>query len=132
MASFKAERQSDSARGLELIHPDFAAIEMCVNSKGEPFQRVTGQAIRDSIKEVFQISDREYQFVHAMADEEQQTVMIEFVESYTDPETGKRFRTPTVSVVEVKDDLIWRSRHYGDKNLSFMYLPQDQVDEALS
>jgi ketosteroid isomerase-like protein len=132
MASFEAERVSDTQKGLSLIHPEFAAVEMDVDSSGHALRRVTGQEIRDSIQEVFQIPDRRYQFVHAIADENTQTVMVEFVESYTDTKTGKRFRTPTVSVVEVKDGLIWRSRHYGDKNLSFMFLSREQVDTALS
>jgi ketosteroid isomerase-like protein len=132
LSSFEAERTSDTEKGLKLLHPDFAVVEMSATSQGEPFTRVTGEEIRNSIREVFQISDREYQFVHTLADEVTQTVMIEFVESYTDPDTGKRFRTPNVSVVEVKDGLIWRSRHYNDKDLSFMHLTQEQIDGALA
>lgn len=132
MSSFEAERVSDSKKGLSLIHDDFAVTEMNIGYDGQLFRRVTGDAIRNSIQEVFRITDREYQFVHAMADEKQQTVIVEFVESYGDPKTGKRYRTPIVAICEVKDGKIWRTRHYTDDRLSDQFLTQEQIDEALS
>ncbi len=133
MESFEAERTSDSEKGLSLLHEDFAVTEMNLKLDGEePFRRETGEALRASVAEVYQISDREYQFMHAMADEQTQTVMVEFVESYTDDATGKRYRTPQVAVCEIKDGKIWRTRHYLDIRLPYQFPSQEQIDEAFS
>jgi len=132
MSSFEAEQSSNPTRGLELIHDDFAVTEMNIGRNGKLFRRATGDEIRLNIKDAFQISDREYQFVHASADEATQTVMVEFVESYGDVATGKRYRTPQVAVCEIKDGKIWRTRHYCDDRVSYEFLSQEVIDAALS
>jgi ketosteroid isomerase-like protein len=130
--SFAAEKASDAKTGLTLVHPDIKITEMNVGSDGRAFYSESGQALRDEIEGTFQITTRDYQFVHVMADVETQSVMVEFVESYLDEDTGQYFRTPIVAVCEIKDGLIFRTRHYTDNRLSHLYLDQTAIDEALS
>lgn len=130
--SFAAERSSDTQKGLSLIHPEFKITEMNADEDGKPFVTATGQDLRNQLATAFGITTRNYQFVHVLADEATQTVIIEFVESYLDEATGTYFRTPTVSVCEIKDGLVYRTRHYGDKRLSLLHLDQTTIDEAFS
>lgn len=132
MASFEAEKAGDVALGRSFIHPEFRMTEMNIGPSGTVFRSFEATQVNDTIPEVFQISDREYQFVHCAADEATQTVMVEFVESYTDPNTSQRFRTPIVAVCEIRDGKIYRTRHYTDDRLSDLYLPQSDIDRALS
>ena len=133
LASFEAERHNDVSRGLELVSDDFKVTEMSLGNTGkELFPAVTAAVARDSIGEVYQIKGREYQFVNAMADESNQTVMVEFVETYPDPQTGQVYRTPQVAVCVVKDNKVYRTRHYNDPRVSYVEVTQQAIDLALS
>ncbi len=133
LGSFEAERQNDVTRGLELVADDFKATEMSMGNRGNVlFPYVSAGTARKSIGEVYQIKDRKYQFVNAMADESKQTVMIEFVESYPNPKTGQLYLTPQVAVCEVRDNKIYRTRHYNDPRVPFSDVTQQDVDSALA
>ncbi len=132
MTSFEAERTSDTQAGLALLHPDFKVVEMNIGPNGSIFASLTGKEVRALISEAFQISDRQYQFISTVADESAQTVVIEFIESYADTNSGQRFRTPIVAICEIRDGLIYRTRHYCDPRLSHEFLDQVKIDEALA
>lgn len=129
--SFAAEKEKSVERGKKLIHPDFAVTEMCEWSNGELFPRSEGEPMRKLMREVYATDGREFQFINTAANAHKQTVMVEFIESYPDPETGKLFRTPQIAVCEIKDSQIYRTRHYLDPRLWRKYLSQEQIDKAL-
>ncbi len=131
MASFTFEREGNVAGGLSLLHPEFRSTEMNIGPDGTVFRSLAGSNVRNLIRSAFQISDREYEIVHVLADEEAQVVMVEFVESYTDTVTGKRYRTPIVAVCVVRDGKIYRTRHYTDDRLSDLYLDTSTIDGVL-
>lgn len=133
LSSFDAERQNNIEKGLELVTDDFTVTEMSLGNSGDKlFPSVTAEEVRKMIGQVYQIQERKYQFVNAMADEAKQTVMIEFVETYPDPKTGQLYRTPQVAVCELKDGRIRRTRHYNDPRVSFVDVTQEDIDKALS
>ena len=89
----------------------------------------TGKNIEDELKEVYVIRDREYDIRNIC--ESDDVVMIEMIESYSDPQTGQIYRTPQVIVLKFKDEKIQTGRHYNDPNLSYMELSKDQINSAL-
>lgn len=129
LESFAAEKEGDSRKGLSLIDDDFKVTEMFL-IKDKPFISISGEEIRESIKNVYKIEGREYVFKNVVADEEKEIVFVEFVESYPDSETGEVYRTPQVAVIEVKNGKLHRTRHYTDPHLSSKYLSEEEVDKA--
>jgi ketosteroid isomerase-like protein len=78
----------------------------------------------------FKIEGREFEFKTVLADEPTQTVVVEFVESYPDPETKQVYRTPQVSICKIRDGKIYRTRHYMDPRLSYKYLSKEVIDSV--
>ncbi len=97
-------------------------------SKDELFPK-TGDDVHGELDEVYPIKGRQYDIRNIA--EGDNVVMIEMVESYPDPETGKIYRTPQVIVLELIDGLIRTGRHYTDPDLSYMELTVDQINLAL-
>lgn len=133
LASFNAERSNNIAAGKQLITEDFKVTEMSLGNDGlQRLPSVWASGARDMIDEAYQYAKREYQFVHVVVDEPKQTVIVEFVETYPDPQTGQIYRTPQVAVCEIKDGKIYRTRHYNDPRVSFANITQTEIDQALS
>ncbi|MBI4036641.1 nuclear transport factor 2 family protein [Candidatus Daviesbacteria bacterium] len=128
--SFRAEQEGNTKKGLNLISPNYQVIEMYLDKNDQPFPTISGKAVEENIKKVYQIKGREYQFKNILADEEKGIVIVEWVESYIDELTGQKFRTPIVGVFEIKNDKIQRARHYTDPRLSWKYLSQEVIDKA--
>lgn len=97
-------------------------------SKTELFP-TTGNNIEDEMKDVYVIKDREYDVRNICENED--VVMIEMIESYSDYKTGQVYRTPQVIVLKFKDGKIQTGRHYNDPNLSYMELSKDKLNSAL-
>lgn len=128
--SFKAEQEGNIEKGLNLINPDYRVTKMYLDEKNQPFPVISGEAVTEKIKEVYQIKNREYQFKNILADEEKGIVIVEWIESYPDERTNQKFRTPIVGVFEIKNNKIHRARHYTDPRLSWKYLSQEVIDKA--
>lgn len=131
LLSFSAEKNHDIKSNYEYLHEDFAVTDMIVDQNDKPFPRLSGKKLEESINEAFIIEGREFYFPNILADEESQTVMVEFVESYPDPETKKVYRTPQVAICKIKDGKIFRTRHYMDPRLSYKYLDDKKIKDAL-
>ncbi|MES2749428.1 MAG: hypothetical protein V4606_03475 [Patescibacteria group bacterium] len=97
-------------------------------SKNELFP-TTSNDIESELKEVYVIKDREYDIRNICESED--VVMVEMIESYSDPKTGQIYRTPQVIVLKFKDGKIQTGRHYNDPNLSYMKLSEEQINSAL-
>lgn len=130
MASFMAEKNCDIQVGLDLIHDDFTVTEMTLGNEGEHLPALTGDKLRELMKLAFTTKGREYIFKSVIADESTQTVIVEFIESYQNTKTGQVYRTPQISVCEIKGGKIHRTRHYMDPRLSFENLSDEQIETA--
>jgi ketosteroid isomerase-like protein len=86
-----------------------------------PRKEYTGK----NLEAVYPIVGREYRIKNIA--EGPSVVVLEMIESYPDPETGKLFRTPHVVVIEFKEGKIANGRHYCDPNLSYMHLEDELV-----
>jgi ketosteroid isomerase-like protein len=132
LKSFEMEKNKDPKANKELLHPDFAVTEITEDYDGTVFRRLEGPKLMKYMEMAFETTGREYEFKNVIADEQSQTVVVEFVESYPDEKTGKTFRTPQVSICEVKDGKLYRTRHYLDPRLSYKYLDKSDIDRALT
>lgn len=131
LASFQAEREHKIAKNHTYLHDEFTVTDMVISGSGKIFPRLEGYALEKVINEAFVIKGREFIFPTIVADEETQTVIVEFIESYPDPKTKKIYRTPQVAICKIKDGKIYRTRHYMDPRLSYEYLDQSVIDDAL-
>lgn len=82
--------------------------------------------VSKEMAKVYVIKDRKYDIKNITANEK--VVMIEMIESYTDPETKKLMRTPQVIVLEFRDGKISKGRHYCDPNLSCLDLDDETLE----
>lgn len=92
--------------------------------KGKLFPRVKVSKDAD-LDDAYVIRGRKYEIMRFA--ESQDTVMVELIESYPDPDTGKVYRTPLVLVLEMRNGKIETGRHYCDPHLSYRYLKPAQV-----
>lgn len=132
LASYEAERTGDVALNKSLISPDFKFTDMVVDEDGAPFIKMGGQEASELMNEAFKIKGRKFIFKTIVADEDTQKVIVEFIESYPDPNSGKEFRTPQVAIIEFNNGLIHRTRHYLDPRISYLYLAADEVEKAFT
>lgn len=130
--SFMAERNNDIVAGREYITEDFTVTEMTLGKDGNHFPSLTGEELDNLMNLAFKIEGREYEFKTVVADEETQTVIVEFIESYPDPKTGKIYRTPQISVCNIKNGKIFRTRHYMDPRLSFENIDEETMNEVFN
>lgn len=121
------EKRGDTRSALTKMHPGYSMTWMYRNSKGLLFPRDYAKSEND-LDDVYAIKDRQYDIRNICAKDN--VVMIEVVESYPDPETGKTYRTPEVIVLEFKEGKIWKGRHYCDPAISNLGLDRERVDEA--
>lgn len=132
LASFYAEKTHDVQGNRKILHDEFAVTDMVVGYDGTIFPRLQGEKLDELINEAFAIKGREYIFQTVMANEETQTVIVEFIESYPDPHTDKVYRTPQVSICMFKAGKLYRTRHYMDPRLSYEYLSEDVLSDAMA
>ena len=132
LASFEAEKNGDAQKGKQLIDDDFTVTEMCEWYDGTVFRRLAGEEMKKLMEHAYTYKGREYQFVQIAANDETQTVFVEFVETYPDPKTGQIYRTPQVAVCQLRDNKLYRTRHYMDPRLSLKKLSEDQIKQAIS
>ncbi len=128
--SYDAERTNRVAKNLSLVSDNFHFTDMVVAPDKTVFPRVGGEALRKLMKEAFSIKGRQFVFKTIVADEQTQTVVIEFIESYPDPKSGQVYTTPQVSICKITDGKISSTRHYMDPRLSFMNLSNDVIEHA--
>lgn len=88
----------------------------------------TGKAIQDELQDVYRLKGREYVIMNIATGDN--VVIVEMIESYPDPETGKVFRTPLVLVLKIQEGKIRTGRHYCDPHLSVMELEEKTILEA--
>ena len=132
LTSFELERNGDVEKAKSLLHQDFKVTEMSEWYDGTIFKSLTGREVKELMKKAFAFKGREFDFKNVVSNEKDQTVLVEFVESYPDPKSGKVYRTPQVAVCEVKDGKIFRTRHYNDPRLSYKYLSEEDVNIAFT
>jgi ketosteroid isomerase-like protein len=81
--------------------------------------------VKKELEEVYPIKGRTYEIKNIA--EGNNVVMVELIESYPDPKTHKKYRTPLVLVLEMKQGKIRTGRHYLDPRLSNIFLTPAQV-----
>ena len=82
------------------------------------------------LDDAYGIRGRTYEIYHRS--ESKGVVMVELIESYPDPDTGKVYRTPLVLVLEMKNGKIETGRHYCDPRLSYRHLTPAEVRKAFA
>lgn len=85
--------------------------------------------IKAEMKDVYPIKGRTYDIRNIA--ESDNSVFIEVVESYPDPDTGKIYRTPQVIILELVEGKIRTGRHYCDPRLSLKDLSKEEIDAVL-
>lgn len=89
----------------------------------------TGTAVDEELDEVYHIKGRLYDIRNIT--ECENVVMLEMIESYPDPDTGKMYRTPQVIVLEMKDGKILTGRHYCDPAVSRLEVSDEDIERGL-
>ena len=85
----------------------------------------TGNNIKEELEEVYPIKGRDYDIRNIAEGDD--VVMIELIESYPDPGTGKLYRTPLVLVLEMKEGKIRTGRHYLDPQITKKDLSKEEI-----
>ena len=96
--------------------------------KGEVLFPSSSPDFSADMKDVYPIKGRKYKIKNIAEGED--VVMIEVIESYPDPKTGRVYRTPLVIVVEIRDGKIFRGRHYCDPDISWLHLEEKEIEDA--
>ena len=120
------ERSGRVKEALEKMFSDYSMTWVYQARSGELFPKSENN-IKKELENVYQIKNREYDIKNIT--ENESVVMVELIESYPDPETGKVYRTPLVLVLEMENGKIKKGRHYCDPNISYLYLTKEQVTE---
>src|SRR5690606_3897497 len=108
LAILKNEVEGDTKAALQKMTEDYSMTWM-YEGKEELFP-TTGAALMEELEEVYPIKGRRYDIRNIT--EGPGVVMLELIESYPDPDTGKVYRTPQVIVLEMEDGKIKKGRHY--------------------
>lgn len=128
--SFEAEKDNNIEKNQTLLHAEFKMIDMVISEKSQLFPSLQGADLQKQIEVAFPIEGRKFIFKSILADEAEQKVIVEFIESYPDPKTKKIYRTPQIAVCEIKDGLIYRTRHYMDPRLSHKNLSSEDIKKC--
>lgn len=123
----KNEVDGDVQSALAKMTDDYSMTWM-YKGKDELFPS-TSTVMDDELEDVYHIKGRVYDIRNIA--ETGDVVMLEMVESYPDPDTGKMYRTPQVIVLEMKDGKIQKGRHYCDPATSYLDLTDAQIDRGL-
>ena len=123
----KNEVDGDVKSALEKMASDYSMTWMY--QRGDELFPSVSKNVAQEMGETYPIKGRKYDIRNVA--EGEGVVMVELVESYPDPETGKEYRTPLILVLEMKDGKIRKGRHYCDPRISFLHLSEKQIDEGL-
>lgn len=120
----KDEISGDVAGALDKMTNDYSMTWVYKKKSGELFPRTTSN-IKAELEDVYMIRGRKYDIKNIT--ENENIVMVELVESYPDPETGRLYQTPQVIVLEMEDGKIKKGRHYCDPQLSYSNLTEEEI-----
>lgn len=123
------EVRGDTKNALKKMTKDYTMTWVYETSKGTLFPH-TKVSKDDDLDDAYVIKGRKYEIFHLA--ENKNTVMVELIESYPDPDTKKVYRTPLVLVLEMKNGKIETGRHYCDPRLSYRYLSPSQASKAFA
>ena len=123
----KNEVDGDVKSALEKMASDYSMTWMY--QRGDELFPSVSKNVAQEMGETYPIKGRKYDIRNVA--EGEGVVMVELVESYPDPETGKEYRTPLILVLEMKDGKLRKGRHYCDPRISFLHLSEKQIDEGL-
>lgn len=125
----KNEVDGDLNAALAKVTSDYSMTWVEKRVSGEIFP-TAGMDVDQETAEIYSIKNRTYDIRNIAEGED--LVMLELIESYPDPETGKVYRTPLVIVLEMENEKIKKGRHYCDTTLSYEGLSTEQIEkEAL-
>lgn len=127
LAVLRDEANGDVRSALAKLTDDYTMTWVYRKTNGELFP-TTGKDVEGELEEVYPIRGRKY-VVKNIAEGEG-VVMVELIESYPDPETGKTYRTPLVLVLEMRGGKIRTGRHYCDPALSRLFLDEEDTEKA--
>ncbi len=117
----------NTTSALKKLHNDYTMTWVYKNNKGKLFPSFK-KPTRTNMKDAYAIKDRHYDIKNIA--EGKNIVMIELVESYSNPDTHKKYRTPLVLILHLKNGKIITGRHYCDPNISYLHLSKKQIDKA--
>jgi ketosteroid isomerase-like protein len=123
------ERSGRVKEALAKMTSDYSMTWVYQKSNGELFPKSENN-METELEEVYHIKGREYDIKNIT--ESEHVVMVELVESYPDPDTGKVYRTPLVLVLEMENGKIKRGRHYCDPKVSYLFLSKEEVDKIFN
>ena len=123
----KNEVDGNVKEALEKMTEDYSMTWMYKH--GEVLFPSTGKKVETEMKETYRIKGRKYDIRNIT--QNNKVVMVELIESYPDPETGREYRTPLVLVLELEGGKIKKGRHYCDPRVSFLHLTEKQIEEGL-
>jgi len=121
----KDETDGNVTEALNKLTDGYSMTWVYKNKSGELFPKTT-RNIKAELEDVYTIKERKYDIKNVT--ESSNVVMVELVESYPDPKTGKMYRTPQVIVLEMENGKIKRGRHYCDPQLSYLELSDEQIE----
>ena len=121
------EVRGDTRSALKKLTRDYSMTWVYEARDGSLFPKAT-VAKESDLDDAYVIKGRKYEIMHFT--ESQDTVMVELIESYPDPDTKKVYRTPLVLVLEIKNGKIQTGRHYCDPRLSYHHLTPGQASKA--
>ncbi len=122
----KDEVRGDVVSALKKLTKDYSMTWMYTTKK--KIFPSTKKDIQAEMREVYPMKGRQSDIRNIA--EGKDVIMIELVESYPDPKTGKVYRTPLVLVLEMKQGKIRTGRHYCDPAVSLLHLSKAEVGRA--
>jgi ketosteroid isomerase-like protein len=122
------EVDGDVRSALEKMTKDYSMTWVDLGIKGKELFPTTKNDMQAELEEVYPIKGRQYDIKNIA--EGKDLVMVELIESYPNPKTGKTYRTPLVLVLEMKNGKIRTGRHYLDPRISGKFLSKKQVERA--
>lgn len=124
------EVDGDIQSALSKMNDDYSMTWVYLGNDGSKLFPTTQKQVAQDMKEAYVIKGRQYDIRNITENVEQSVVMVELIESYPDPVTGKEYRTPLVLVLEMKDGKIQTGRHYCDPRISHKFLSKEEVEGA--
>lgn len=119
------EIEGNVEAALGKITDDYSMTWVYRKNEGLRFPSTT-RDLEAELRDVYHIKGREYDIRNISEGED--VVMIEMIESYPDPDTGRMYRTPQVLVLEMEQGKIKKGRHYCDPRLSYEELSVVEIE----
>ncbi|MEI8339615.1 MAG: hypothetical protein WCF94_03035 [bacterium] len=127
------EIKGDSKSALNKLSDDYSMTWMYKSIKGTLFpaskRAENSESFDVDLEDIYQIKDRKYDIKNIA--EGENVVMVELVESYTDPVTKQLYRTPLVLVLKIVDNKIKVGRHYCDPQVSYLNLTEEDINKVI-